>query len=506
MTDGDQPFGVTRRGLLAGGAAGAGLAIGVPTGEAQRRHASKRRRRSRRAHVAIVGAGLAGLTAARDLAAAGRSVVVLEAEGRVGGRTLNHRLDGGEAIELGGQWVGPTQDRVLALARELGVETFPTHNDGENVLIVEGRRSRYGSGAVRIPPDPRNVPLDPAAAEVFGLFAMLDQMALKVPVDEPWAAVRAGEWDAQTLETFSNTLLFSRGARGLWSAAAQAVWGAEPRDLSLLFVLRFIRGAGNERTEGNIGRIVSVPDGAAERRLVGGSQRLALELARRLGRIVVLRAPVRVITQAARHVTVESERLIVRANRVIVAVAPTVAGQIRYSPGLPAARAELTQRIPQGTFVKAEAIYDEPFWRKDGLTGQGVSDMGAARICFDNSPPDGAPGVLLGFVAGHEARKWTRRPAAARRAEILRNFAAFVGDRALRPRDYVEMDWSAQPWTRGAVAFTAPGVLLDYGSAIRAPIGRIHWASSETSTYWNGYMDGAVRSGERAAKEVLAAR
>lgn len=505
MTGDGHTTSVTRRGLLAGGAGAAvGLAIRVPSGEARQRRVP-RRRRTRRVQVAIVGAGLAGLTAARDLAAAGRSVVVLEARGRVGGRILNHRLDGGDEIEVGGQFVGPTQDRVLALARELGVETFPTYNEGDNVYIAEGRRTRYGAGGVAIPPDPRNVPLDPSAAEVAALLAMMDELALEVPVDEPWAAPRAGEWDGQTLETFSKPLLVSRGGRGVWRAITQGVLGLEPRDVSLLFALWYVRVAGNERAVGTTGRLLSVPGGAQERRFVGGSQRLALELASRLGRAVELRAPVRAIAETRRGVTVESDRLTVRAERVIVAIPPSLAAHIRYSPDMPAARAQLTQRMPHGATLKVEAVYDEPFWRQDGLTGQGISDSGAMRTSFDNTPPDGSPGVLMGFVGGHEARAWARRPAADRRAEVLRNLAAFVGNRALRPSEYVEMDWSSEPWTRGCPGgFTAPGVLLDYGDAIREPIGRIHWAGSETATYWNGYMDGAVRSGERAAKEVLA--
>ena len=204
---------------------------------------------------------------------------------------------------------------------------------------------------------------------------------------------------------------------------------------------------------------------------------------------------------------VTSDRAVVDARRVIVAIPPALTAGIEYAPALPADRAQLVQRMPQGSLIKCEAVYSQPFWRAKGLSGQGVSDVGPANTTFDNSPPDGTPGVLFGFVGGHNARVWGARSAAARRAAVLKNLAAFVGDEALRPREYVERNWSEEIWTRGCpVAFTPPGVLLEYGPAIRRPAGRIHWAGTETATYWMGYMDGAVRSGERAAREVLAAR
>jgi monoamine oxidase len=169
-------------------------------------------------------------------------------------------------------------------------------------------------------------------------------------------------------------------------------------------------------------------------------------------------------------------------------------------------RAQLTQRFPQGTVIKCEAVYDKPFWRDRGLTGQAVSLTGPVKVTFDNSPPDGSPGVMLGFIEGQDARKASQLRPADRRKAVLDNFVTYFGQQAANPRQYIEMNWSAEPWTRGCyVGFTAPGVLLDYGPAIRAPVGRIHWAGAETSDYWNGYMDGAVRSGERSAHEVLAA-
>jgi monoamine oxidase len=484
--------GATRRGLL-GAAALAGVGAGLPTAA---RASGGPGRRVRHVDVAVVGAGLAGLTAARRIARAGRSVVVLEARGRVGGRLLNHRIGNGEITELGGEYVGPTQDRVLALASSLGVGTFKTYNEGNSIELVGGQRDLYPA----VPGLPNGVLPD------FGNILGLDALAAQVPVEAPWSAPRAAEWDSQTFENWKQANLTTAKGKAILDSATQALWGAEPRDLSLLFVLFYIAAAGTEGTPGSIVRLISVAGGAQESRLVGGSQVIAQRLARRLGRRVLLRTPVERISQRGGRVRVESRRAVVEARRVIVAIPPALAAQIEFRPKLPAQRAQLMQRYPMGSLIKAEAVYERPFWREEGLSGQAVTDVGPATTTFDNSPRDGSPGVLFGFVGGHEARVWGRRSAAARRAAVLGNFEALFGEQAARPREYVELDWSEEAWTRGCpTGFTAPGVLLDYGEAIRRPAGRVHWAGTETSTYWNGYMDGAVRSGERAAREVLSA-
>ncbi|HYF25045.1 MAG TPA: FAD-dependent oxidoreductase [Baekduia sp.] len=488
----------TRRQVLGAAAAGTAAAA-LPTTAA-----GAPRRRARRVDVVVVGAGLSGLQAAHDVSAAGRSVVVLEARSRIGGRLLNHDLGGGEVVEIGGQWVGPTQDVLLALAKDLGVDTFATYDRGDYLYARDGRVSRYAaSGPLGpVPPDPTGVP------EAFAALARLDEMAASVPLDAPWRASRAREWDSQTFETWKLANAQTPGGRFLLDLAIEAVWACEPRDVSLLHVLRYIRGAGNERTGGSITRLISTTGGAQERRFVGGSHRIAAELARRLGRRrVLLGRPVRRLVQGSGRVEVVTDRDTWTGRRVIVTAPPAVTAAIDFEPWLPADRAQLLQRFPQGNAIKCQAVYDTPFWRAEGLAGQVTGDTDPVRITFDNSPPDGAPGVLLAFIEGHAARVWARRPAAERRAAVLGNLVAFFGPRAASPRAYVEMDWSAERWTRGCyVGFTPPGVLLDFGEAIRRPHGRVHWAGAETATTWNGYMEGALRSGRRAAQEALAAR
>ncbi len=479
--------GISRREALIG-AAGAGAGALAQTAGAQARPDATAAA-VHRVDVVVVGAGLAGLSAATDLVRAGHSVAVLEARDRVGGRTLNDPVGDGEVVEVGGEWVGPGQDRVIARARAHGIKTFKTYVEGELLFLYQGKLARFTG---LIPPLPQ-----PDADDFSQLLGKVVSLQSTVPLDRPWTAPDAATLDGQTLETFKLANSSTAGARFVLDLATKAVFGAQARDLSLLHALFYLRSGRG------IINLTSTAGGAQDSRLVGGSQLISIRMAQRLGRRVVLHAPVRRIEQSRGGVTVSSDAGSWRAKRVIVALAPTLAGRIYYEPALPAARDQLTQRVPQGSVIKFEAVYDRPFWRGEGLSGSSYSDQPPIHFTFDNSPPSGRPGVLLGFASGTEARQLNAMSAGARRRAALRSFAQLFGARAAHPRRLIEHDWSNEEWTRGCyVGFMAPGVWSDYGRALREPVGRIHWAGTETAEVFNGYMDGAVRSGERVATEV----
>jgi monoamine oxidase len=446
----------------------------------------------RAADVVIVGAGLSGLMAARTLLAAGVEPIILEARNRVGGRTWTHPASDGTLLDVGGQWVGPTQRRVLTLIEELGVQTFKTYDTGKNIKYHRGERIIY-SGAI---------PTHNAVTSADAVEAMLtlNIMATQVPLDAPWTAPHALEWDSQTFDTWNRANARSEEARELMELVIQAVFSVEARDVSLLHVLFYIHSAGN------LMNLVAVTGGAQESRLVGGTQQLSERIATALGDRVILNAPAHTIIQDEGSVRIEAESVRVSAARAIIALPPTLAGRLRYRPALPGYRDQLTQRIPMGTVIKVQCLYETPFWREDGLTGQVTCDTGAIRITFDNTPATGAPGILLSFIEGAEGRVWGRRSVAERRNEVLDCLARYFGERARVVKEYVELSWAEEEYSRGCYAgFLPPGVLTSYGEALRAPIGRLHWAGTETATEWNGYMDGALQAGERAALEALAA-
>jgi monoamine oxidase len=448
------------------------------------------------ADVAVVGAGLAGLTAARKLTEAGSSVIVLEARDRVGGRTLNESIGNGHVVDVGGQWIGPTQDRMYALAAEAGIETFPTHTTGKNLLELGGKIRRYTGTIPRLGP---RVLLDIARAQ-----RKLNGLAREVPAEAPWEAPHAGEWDGQTMRTWLDRNVRTQSARSLFGIACSIAWGAPPEQLSLLHVLFYISGAGS------LEKILDTEGGAQQDRFVGGSQQVALWLTEELGDRVRLSAPVRVIGQSETGTRVVADSCEVHAERVIVAVPPNLAGRIVYQPGLPPNRDLLTQQMPQGMTTKCQAVYETPFWRDEGFSGEAVSERGPVGVIFDNSPIDGdsesGPGVLVGFMTGSPARDVADLPPDRRRDVVLDCFARLFGERAKSPVQFIEKSWEREEWTRGCPTCRfPPGGWTAWGPYLREPVDRIHWAGTETATVWSGYMEGAVQSGERAAQEVLSA-
>jgi monoamine oxidase len=454
-------------------------------------------------------------------------VIVLEARNRVGGRTLNHQLGNGRVIEVGGQWVGPLpgeppvstfpgqavyrpQDQLYTLAQQLGIGTFKTYNQGDYLDYSNGQLNRYSS-QTRIPPDAS------AANAGYALFN-LNQMARTVDTAAPWTNANAETWDQQSFETWMRENLNptqpqeppNAADRALVNLAIEAVFSVEPRDVSLLHVLWYIASAGT------LDNLVATASGAQDSRFIGGSQQISIAMASALGSRVRLNAPVRKITQNNSSVIVSGVSFSVTAQRAIVAIPPHLNLGIDYEPLLSTfdggLRDQLVQRLPMGTVLKVQCLYPHPFWRAQGLAGQVTSDTGPVRITFDNTPypddgsPNASPGVLIGFIEGDDGRYWMRQPQTTRQQAVVQSMVRYFGGQAANPVGYVEQLWPQERWTGGCYgAFFPTGVWSSYGAALRAPLGRVYWAGTETATTWAGYMDGAVRSGQEAAHEVLAA-
>ncbi|MCK6530681.1 FAD-dependent oxidoreductase [Myxococcota bacterium] len=443
---------------------------------------------SRHAEVIVVGAGLAGLEAAARLRAAGRDVLVLEARERVGGRTWSVPV-GGATVDFGAQWTGPGQPRMAARITGLDLETRPTFTEGRKVLDRRGRVSTY-RGTI-----PRIAPWKLVEAQLS--MWRVEAACRRVPKEAPWRAAGAESLDGQTALTWVGSRVWSEDVVDLVNAATRVIFGSELGELSALHFLHYLHSGGG------LQKLVDSHGGNQDARVVGGAQRIAEGLAGLAGE-VVLGAPVRRIDQDPQGVDVHADDRSFRARRVVVAVPIALAGRIRYSPALPTLRDQLVQRVGMGGTVKVFARYDRAFWREGGLSGEGVGTRGTVNVAFDDEGPAGQPG-LVAFVTGRAARGWAERPVAERREEVLATLARWFGPEATHPTDYAEADWAREPYSGGApIATFPPGSLSAMGPALRAPVGRIHWAGTETALESSGFMEGALESGERAAAEVLA--
>ena len=445
------------------------------------------------ADVVIVGAGISGLIAARTVLAAGLTPVVLEADDRVGGRILTQDALPGLPVELGAQWIGDTHHRMFALAAELGVPTYPQYDDGETSYDLAGsgvlRQSEFHSRFAG------------ELAELEKVFRLLDELAAEVPPEAPWLAPAAAEWDSVTAGAWYDGQGLSPVARTLLEICTVGILAVPTVEVSFLHLLFTIQ------TCGVTSELFAESEGGAQTtRFVGGTGEIPRRLADLVAEHLVLQAPVQLIEHGVDQVTVTCRGgLVARGRRVIVTLSPTLAGRIMYDPPLPGVRDQLTQRLPNASAMKAFFIYDEPFWRADGLNGQLISDVGPARMSNDTCLPGDDHGVILLFLEGEQARTYGRLPHDERRAALTAELVRHFGDKAARPECYVDGEWADRQWTRGCYnANCGPLVWTTFGQALAAPIGAIHWAGTDTATQWSAYMEGAVEAGERAARAVIA--
>ncbi len=441
----------------------------------------------------VIGAGVSGLRAAQRLSAQGRRVRLLEARDRVGGRTEGGELCG-EAVDVGGQWIGPTQHTAVALCEELGLALYPQFADGQRLMEIHGRLRAYRGTVPRM--------------SLLGLLdadraiRRVDRMAATLDPVRPWASTHAAEWDRITVAQWLQQSMYTRGGRTLVDILTRAILTCEAHEVSMLGFLSYIAGAGKVEDLAEVHG-----DGAQKYKVKGGAFQIAQRLAERLPPGTLhLNTPVHAITQTDRGVVVRHAQGELQARRVIVALPPALAARIHFDASLPAARLQLHSRMPMGSVIKALIAYERPFWKDRGLSGEVISDQGPFGPVLDATPPGSPHGFLVGFFDGAHSRRLAGQPTEVRRDACIASLTRYFGDAAAQPIGYLDKDWISDPWSQGCyVGVPSPGALSACGHALRDPCGRIHWAGTETASRWLGYIDGAISAGERAADEVMAA-
>ncbi|MBI4279422.1 MAG: FAD-dependent oxidoreductase [Armatimonadetes bacterium] len=438
--------------------------------------------------MVVVGGGFAGVTAARELDKMGVSVILLEGRDRLGGRAENITIGGGKIGNIGAQAASRHHHLAIGLAREMGVDVFPLRHDGKAVLVTEEDRIEFEI------PDPK----DPGWQweDAVETLQQWDEMSKEIDPERPWEAPHAEEWDSQTVMSWLQRHVGDPITQFL-VAGVVGVGASPPHQASMLGMLAYGKASGTGFASDHM--FVR-----GWQKFDGGVQTIAVRAGERLGigRKVYLSCVVRRIEQDGDGVLVQGDGFRAKAKRVIVAMPPHLTGRIDWRPALPGPRQALNQRIGSVGGYLTLAVYDEPFWFREGLTGHAMSPSEVVPATLDDSPKDRSYGVITCLGDPYDSSRLRTATPAERRELQLKSLAKYYGPKALKPEAFLEKDWYADPFSAGGLPLFSPGALTNCGQALRTPVGRIHWAGTETATWNVVHWEGAIHSGVRAAKEV----
>ena len=440
--------------------------------------------------VIIIGAGYAGLSAAKSLLEADKNILVLEARERVGGRIHTQYLEDGNYVDLGGQWIGPGHERMYALAQEYAINTFPTYDKGKSILYFKDKLKQYKG---IIPPLP-----------LFALLSLdagikkITKLAKQINVEEPWLSKHANPFDSISLKDWMNQQMKNETARRMFTVAAEAIYATDTSDISFLHALHYIK------SNIDFDFLMNIKKGAQQDRIMGGAQSICNKIANQLGERLHLNKPVLQIIQQEDGVSVNGDGFAYSAKKIIIAIPPAVVEKIHFEQPLPHNRQQLLQASFMGSVVKCYAIYPKPFWRERNLNGLCAAPDELVSVTFDNSPANASKGILMGFALGNKAKILQQLNEQERKKIVLNCFTRLFGQEAATPEMYLDKSFTDEPWSMGCYAGMFPTkALTTHAVSLSTPTGHIHWAGTETSAQFNGYMEGAVRSGERAAAELM---
>lgn len=434
--------------------------------------------------VVVVGAGFAGLSAAEKLVGLGHSVLVVEGRDRVGGRVLTGEI-AGVPVDFGGTWVSPKHTAIRGLAERYGCTITPQFSSGKNTLWMAGRRRTYRG---TIPP------VSPAAVVNMAKVQMaMEKLMRSIDPVAPWNSPNAAALDAISFGQWLGQQRATAPTRALMNVISRVQWGASVDDLSMLSVLGYICGAGG------FDHMLDVENGMQQDRITESTQEIAKRVAAHLGERVKLSAPVRRIMQGDTGITVHTDSASITAKYAIVTAATMHRKDIEFEPALPERAVSLSKLWKLGGLSKAYLAYDTPFWRGDGVSGEGLSDSGTVFITFDVGPDDG-PGVLLAFC---DPVTFDGFDVQNRKQRVTRQMVDLYGPQAQNPIDYVDHCWLEEEFGSGGPnPALPPFALTSYATALTEPHGRVEWAGTETAGESSGSMNGAVITGVQAAERV----